>query len=54
MSYVTAAPEFLTAAASDLASIGSTISQANAAASVPTAEVLAAGADGIPETPGGT
>ncbi|WP_415624203.1 PE family protein, partial [Mycobacterium intermedium] len=47
MSFVTAVPEFLTAAASDLKNIGSTISQANAAALAPTTEVLAAGADEV-------
>jgi hypothetical protein len=47
MSYVIAAPEFLQAAASDLANIGSTISAANAAAAFPTAAVLPAGADGV-------
>lgn len=35
MSFVIAAPEFLTAAAMDLASIGSTVSAASAAASAP-------------------
>ena len=47
MSFVTAAPEFVTAAASDLANIGSTISAANAAAAAPTTGVLAAGADEV-------
>ncbi|WP_139822471.1 PE domain-containing protein, partial [Mycobacterium lacus] len=37
MSFVIAAPELVSAAASDLASIGSAISSANAAAAVPTA-----------------
>ncbi len=32
MSFVTTAPDFLTAAAADLANIGSTLSQANAMA----------------------
>ena len=41
MSYVIAAPEFVSAVATDLANIGSTISSANAA----TSGVLAAGAD---------
>jgi PE family len=45
MSLVIFAPEFVTGAASDLANIGSAISAANAAASAPTMEVLAAGAD---------
>jgi len=47
MSFVTAAPEFVSAAASDLASIGSTISAANATAAAPTTGVLAAGADEV-------
>jgi hypothetical protein len=47
MSFVIAAPEFVTAAASDLASIGSTIGAANAAAAFPTTGVLAAGADEV-------
>jgi len=45
MSYVIAAPEFVSAVATDLANIGSTISSANAAALAPTSGVLAAGAD---------
>jgi hypothetical protein len=40
-------PEFLTAAASDLAGIGSAISAASAAAAAPTTGVLAAGADEV-------
>lgn len=44
MSFVIAVPEFLSAAATDLANLGSTISAANAAASIPTTGVLAAGA----------
>lgn len=47
MSYVVAAPEFLSAAATDLADIGSSISAANAAALAPTSGVLAAGADEV-------
>jgi hypothetical protein len=39
---VIAAPEFVVAAADDLASIGSTIRSANAAALAPTSSVLAA------------
>lgn len=35
MSFVIAVPEFLSAAATDLANLGSTISAANAAASIP-------------------
>jgi PE family protein len=46
MSWVVAAPEYVSAAASDLANIGSAISSANAAALVPTSGVLAAGAAG--------
>lgn len=48
MSFVIAVPEFLSAAATDLANLGSTISAANAAASIPTTGVLAAGAPGGP------
>lgn len=47
MSFVIAVPEFLSAAATDLANLGSTISAANAAASIPTTGVLAAGADDV-------
>ncbi|WP_068187609.1 PE family protein [Mycobacterium sp. UM_CSW] len=47
MSFVFATPEYLAAAASDLANIGSTISSANVAASGPTSGVLAAGADEV-------
>src|SRR6516165_8674703 len=47
MSFVIAAPEFVTAAASDLASLGSTISSANAAAATPTTGVLAAAEDEV-------
>ncbi|MGB9307116.1 MAG: PE family protein, partial [Mycobacterium sp.] len=47
MSFVIAAPEFLTAAATDLAGIGSTVSVASAAASAPTVAVLAAGGDEV-------
>lgn len=43
MSFVVVAPEVLAAAASDLAGIGSTLAQANAAALAPTTAVLAAG-----------
>ena len=43
MSFLIAAPEMLAAAATDVASIGSTISEANAAAAAPTTGVLAAG-----------
>ncbi|WP_263988657.1 PE family protein, partial [Mycobacterium conspicuum] len=47
MSFVIAAPEFVAAAASDLANIGSTINAANAAAMLPTSGVLPAGADEV-------
>ncbi|MEK1165588.1 PE family protein, partial [Mycobacterium ulcerans] len=47
MSFVITAPEALTAAATDLASLGSTIGAANAAAVAPTTAVLAAGADEV-------
>ena len=47
MSYLIAAPEFVSAAATDLANIGETISQANATAASPTSSVLAAGADEV-------
>jgi hypothetical protein len=47
MSFVIAAPEFLTATATDLATLGSTIGGANAAAAASTETVLAAGADEV-------
>jgi hypothetical protein len=47
MSFVIAAPEMVTDAATRLASLGSTISAANAAAAAPTTGVLAAGADEV-------
>jgi hypothetical protein len=50
MSYVNAAPEYVAAAATDLANIGSTISSANTAAMGPTSGVLAAGADEVSAT----
>jgi len=50
MSYVNAAPEYVAAAATDLANIGSTISSANTAAVGPTSGVLAAGADEVSAT----
>jgi hypothetical protein len=50
MSYVNAAPEYVAAAATDLANIGSTISSANTAALGPTSGVLAAGADEVSAT----
>src|SRR6185437_9172358 len=50
MSYVIAAPEFITSAASEFAKIGSSISSANAAAAGRTVAVLSAGADEVSET----
>ncbi|WP_139333255.1 PE family protein, partial [Mycobacterium sp. SP-6446] len=47
MSYVKATPAYVAAAASDLASIGSTIGSANAAAAGPTSSVLPPGADEV-------
>ncbi|ORV71053.1 hypothetical protein AWC07_05080 [Mycobacterium gastri] len=47
MSYVTAVPETLTAAARDITGIGSTLSAANSAAAAPTTGLLAAGADEV-------
>jgi hypothetical protein len=47
MSFVRAGPEALAAAANNIASIGSTVSTANAAASAPTTGPLAAAADGV-------
>jgi PE family len=47
MSFVIAAPEFVAAAATDLANIGSTISSANATALAPTTGLLPAGADEV-------
>lgn len=47
MSFVTAAPAYVQAAAADLANIGSTISAANAAVEAPTTGILAAGADSV-------
>ncbi|ETZ49812.1 PE family protein [Mycobacterium avium] len=47
MSFVQATPEFVAAAATDLARIGSTISSANTAALGPTSGVLAPGADEV-------
>jgi hypothetical protein len=47
MSFVITAPETLTAAASDLANLGSTISEAHAAAAVSTTELLPAAADEV-------
>lgn len=47
MSFVFATPEYLAAAASDLANLGSALGSANAAALGPTSGVLAAGADEV-------
>ena len=47
MSFVTAAPEAMVAAASDLARVGSTISAANTAVRTFTTGVVAAGADDV-------
>ena len=47
MSYVFATPEWVAAAATDLASIGSSINAASAAAAMPTSAVMAAGADDV-------
>ncbi|OBI11238.1 hypothetical protein A5712_09670 [Mycobacterium sp. E2327] len=47
MSYVLAAPEWLSAAAEDLAGIGSAVDAANAAAASSTTSLLAAGADEV-------
>src|ERR1700722_9174742 len=47
MSFVIAAPEFVSSAATELTRIGSSISTANAAAALPTTGVLAAGADEV-------
>lgn len=47
MSYVFATPEWVAAAATDLASIGSSINAASSAAAMPTSAVMAAGADDV-------
>ncbi|MGA7053942.1 MAG: PE family protein, partial [Mycobacterium sp.] len=47
MSFLMAAPEVLLTAATDLASLGSTLSTANAAAATPTTTVLAAAEDEV-------
>ena len=47
MSFVIAAPEALTAAASDIAGIGSNLTSAHAAAAAPTTGVLAAASDEV-------
>src|SRR6516162_7266520 len=47
MSYVIAAPEIMTSAATDLASIGSTLNAANAAAAAPTTGIVVAAQDEV-------
>ena len=47
MSFVIVAPETITAAASELTSLGSAISAAHAAAAAQTTELVAAGADEV-------
>src|SRR5215472_10431765 len=47
MSFVIAAPEMMTAAATDVASIGSTLNAANAAAASPTTGIVAAAQDEV-------
>ncbi|MCV7099719.1 PE family protein, partial [Mycobacterium palustre] len=47
MSFLNAVPEYMTAAASDLANVGSSIASANAAAAGPTSQLVAAGADEV-------
>jgi hypothetical protein len=47
MSFVVITPEFVTAAATDVADIGSTLNEANAAALAPTSQLLAAGTDEV-------
>lgn len=47
MSYLIAAPDLMAHATTELSSIGSALTAANAAAAVPTTGVLAAGADDV-------
>ncbi|HKI42379.1 MAG TPA: PE family protein, partial [Mycobacterium sp.] len=47
MSFVVAVPEVLGTAATDLASVGSTLNAANAAAALPTTGILAAAEDEV-------
>jgi hypothetical protein len=47
MSYVIAAPELMTSAATDLSNIGSTLTAAKAAAAAPTTGILAAAEDEV-------
>jgi hypothetical protein len=49
MSFLNTTPEFVTAAASDLASIGANLDDAHAAAATPTTAILAAGGDEVSE-----
>ena len=48
MSFAYVTPEFVSAAASKLAGIGTSISQVNSAAAMSTTAIAAAGADGRP------
>jgi hypothetical protein len=47
MSYVSAAPDMLAASAEDVAGIGSSLSEAKAAATASTTRVIAAGSDEV-------
>jgi hypothetical protein len=47
MSFVIAAPEFVSSAASDVAGIGSSLTAAHAAAAIPTTAVIAAAGDEV-------
>jgi PE family len=47
MSFLIAAPELVAAAATDLATVGSAINEANLTAAIPTSSVVAAGADEV-------
>jgi hypothetical protein len=49
MSFLNVTPEFVTAAASDLASVGANLDAAHAAAATPTTAILAAGGDEVSE-----
>jgi hypothetical protein len=50
MSFLIAAPDLVTAAASDLANVGSALTEANAAAVVPTTGVMPAALDEVSAT----
>lgn len=50
MSFVSAGPELMAAAAGNLANIGSAIDEASAAAALPTTNVVAAGTDEVSAT----